>query len=106
VSPEEEAEAERTLSLARLYRRQGRLDLASDVYRQVLDADPDDLAARRELEELCGKNVPEITDDDLVSHAAVFPGGVPVASAESLEDARQRKVTFLRAWLEHIRQQD
>ena len=106
VSVEEEAEAERTLSLARLYRRQGRLDLASDVYRQVLDADPDDMAARRELEELCGQNVPEITDDDLVSHVAVFPGGVPVASTESLEDARQRKVSFLRAWLEHIRQQD
>ena len=106
VSLADEEEANRTLSLARLYRRQGRLDLSADVYREILDADPDHPAARRELEELCGRNVPEITDEDLVPEAAVFPEGVQLASTERLEDARKRKITFLRAWLEHIRQQD
>ncbi|TDI47578.1 MAG: tetratricopeptide repeat protein, partial [Acidobacteria bacterium] len=62
VSFAEEEEADRTLSLARLYRRQGRLDLSADVYREILNADPEHPAARRELEELCGRNVPEITD--------------------------------------------
>jgi tetratricopeptide (TPR) repeat protein len=106
VSLADEEEADRTLSLARLYRRQGRLDLSADVYREILDADPEHPAARRELEELCGRNVPEITDEDLVPEAAVFPEGVQLASTERLEDARKRKITFLRAWLEHIRQQD
>jgi hypothetical protein len=101
--PEESA---RLISLARLYRRQGNLDRSAEVYQDVLTAEPDNQTARRELEELCGEGVAEITDEDVISPEAHLDQAAQRATAEPLENARRRKIAFLQSWLEHIRAQD
>jgi len=99
-------ESVRLISLARLYRRQGDLDKAAGVYRDLLDAEPDNKVARRELGELCGDGLTEITDEDVIPSDARVEKAIQAASMETMADARRRKVAFLRSWLEHIRAQD
>ncbi len=97
------AESARLLSLARLYRRQGDLDRAAGVYRDVLSGEPDHDAARRELAEVCGEGLTEISDEDVIPDSTALDEPVQAATMESIEDARRRKLAFLRSWLEHIR---
>jgi hypothetical protein len=99
-------ESVRLISLARLYRRQGDLDKAAGVYRDLLDTEPDNRLARRELGELCGDGLTEITDEDIIPSGAKVEKAFQAASMETMADARRRKVAFLRSWLEHIRTQD
>jgi hypothetical protein len=99
-------ESVRLISLARLYRRQGDLDKAAGVYRDLLDTEPDNRLARRELGELCGDGLAEITDEDIIPSGAKVDKAFQAASMETMADARRRKVAFLRSWLEHIRTQD
>jgi hypothetical protein len=99
-------ESVRLISLARLYRRQGDLDNAASVYRDLLETEPDNSVARRELGELCGDGLTEITDEDIIPSGARVEKAIQAASMETLADARRRKVAFLKSWLEHIRAQD
>jgi hypothetical protein len=98
-------EADRLLSLARLYRRQGELDQAAAIYQDLLDGDGGHAEARRELAELCGEGLAEISDEDLIPSTTHLDEEVQPATMESVEDARRRKVAFLRSWLDHIRSQ-
>ena len=93
----------RTLTLARLYRRQGHFDRAARVYRDLLDLDPTNTEASRELGELCGEGLADITDDDVVPREEAPATALPRAHAESLAAVRQRKIEYLRSWLDQMR---
>jgi len=93
----------RTLTLARLYRRQGHFDRAARVYRDLLDLDPTNTEARRELGELCGEGLADITDEDVVSREEAPATALPRAHAETLAAVRQRKIEYLRSWLDQMR---
>ncbi|MFQ5720779.1 MAG: tetratricopeptide repeat protein, partial [Acidobacteriota bacterium] len=97
------ADLSRLLKLARLYRRQGELDRAARVYRDLLDLDPYHGEARRELAELCGEGLAEINADDIVDTGVVPGVPIPRARMETLGDVRRRRVEFLKSWLDHIR---
>ncbi|MFQ5668908.1 MAG: tetratricopeptide repeat protein [Acidobacteriota bacterium] len=103
IGEEGSEETTRILRLARLYRRQGDLDRSATVYRDLLDSQPHNEPARRELMEVCGEGLTEISDSDVVPPGEDMERLAPRATVENVADSRRRKVAFLQSWLEHIR---
>ncbi len=83
-----------TVTLGRLYLRQGHLAEAEEIFRQVLEADPDNAEARLGLEELAAHGRPELRAAELL---AGFPGEV---RGEGLTD---RKRYVLERYLQRLR---
>jgi tetratricopeptide (TPR) repeat protein len=84
-----------TVTLGRLYLRQGHLEEAEEIFRQVLEADPDNAEARQGLEELAARERPDLRAQELLSG---FPG------EPSREGLTSRKRYVLERYLERLRE--
>ncbi len=91
AAPPPEAPGRATVTLGRLYLRQGHLGEAAAIFHEVLARDPDNAEARRGLEELALRERPELRAADLL-------GGY--AGREGLTD---RKRFVLERYLERLR---
>lgn len=105
--PEEGPDALQTNTLAELYLRQGLVERALEVYREMLRVDPGNARAGRRLKELTG--------GALESRDAPGPAALPVALAQepaeppvragtdALQRAADPKIERLERWLRQIR---
>jgi pentatricopeptide repeat protein len=111
-APEEPPDALQTNTLAELYLRQGLVEKALEVYREMLRVDPENARARRRLQELIGGLPASHRDAETV--AAPPAAGVPFASAPGNPPAAalpavlhgsavDPKIDRLERWLRSIR---
>lgn len=112
--PEEPEERQATMTLGRLYLQQGHEDEARNIFRRVLEREPDNSAARAELLRLEPKPEPESesvsTEPEPAPEPPVVAATAPVLTAADLEDPgaagmglTERKVRILDNYLRRIR---
>lgn len=103
---EEQAEEEEiaTVGLAELYVKQGHYEQGIEIYRRILEQDPENAEVRQRLEDalalanLLTKRPRGTTPQQKI------PGDAPAASGRSpVEDLRQAKIQRLQAWLEQLK---